>query len=66
MFLKILILLNSVFLLQNASNAVTFAVAEQYISAFGNIAKEGNTLLLPSNTGDVSSMVAQVKFSVQL
>lgn len=44
---------------QNASNAVGFSVAEQYISAFKNLAKETNTVLLPSQTGDVSSMVAQ-------
>ena len=35
-------------------------VAEQYIAAFGNLAKEGNTVLLPTNTGDISSMVSQV------
>ncbi|CAD5117332.1 unnamed protein product [Dimorphilus gyrociliatus] len=42
-----------------ASNAVSFSVAEQYISAFNNLAKESNTILLPSQTGDISSMVAQ-------
>ena len=35
-------------------------VAEQYIAAFSNLAKETNTILLPSNSGDVSSMVSQV------
>ncbi|XP_064620939.1 stomatin-like protein stl-1 [Lineus longissimus] len=44
---------------ENGQNAVSLRVAEQYIQAFGNIAKEGNTILLPSNTGDVSSMVSQ-------
>jgi len=44
---------------KNGHNAVSMKVAEQYIAAFGNLAKQGNTLLLPSNTGDVSSMVAQ-------
>lgn len=34
-------------------------LAEQYIQAFSQIAKTGNTMLLPSNTGDVGSMVAQ-------
>lgn len=38
--------------------AVSLRVAEQYVSAFGNLAKKGNTILLPSNTGDISSMVA--------
>ena len=41
-------------------NAVSMSVAEKYIAAFSNLAKEGNTVLLPSNTGDVSSMVTQV------
>ncbi|ELU05414.1 hypothetical protein CAPTEDRAFT_225245 [Capitella teleta] len=44
---------------QNGHHAVSMRVAEQYIAAFGNLAKEGNTLLLPSNAGDVTSMVAQ-------
>ncbi|XP_064608295.1 stomatin-like protein stl-1 [Liolophura sinensis] len=44
---------------QHGLNAVSMNVAEQYVSAFGNIAKEGNTILLPSNTGDISSMVSQ-------
>jgi len=34
-------------------------VAEQYVAAFSNLAKTGNTILLPSNTGDVASMVTQ-------
>ncbi|XP_013406784.1 stomatin-like protein 2, mitochondrial [Lingula anatina] len=44
---------------QNGMNAVSMTVAEQYISAFGNLAKTGNTVLLPTNTGDISSMVGQ-------
>lgn len=44
---------------QGGHNAVTLRVAEQYIEAFGNIAKQGNTILLPANSGDASSMIAQ-------
>lgn len=44
---------------RNGMNAVGMNVAEQYVSAFGNLAKKNNTVILPSNTGDVSSMVAQ-------
>lgn len=44
---------------ENGVNAVSYNVAEQYVSAFGNIAKEGNTVLLPANTGDIGSMVSQ-------
>ena len=35
-------------------------VAEQYLAAFGNIAKHGNTILLPAGANDPASMVAQV------
>ncbi|NWU48207.1 STML2 protein, partial [Dromas ardeola] len=44
---------------QHGSAAASLSVAEQYVSAFSKLAKDSNTLLLPSNTGDVSSMVAQ-------
>jgi hypothetical protein len=33
-------------------------VAEQYVAAFGNVAKAGNTLILPGNLADMGSMVA--------
>lgn len=39
--------------------AVALQIAEQYIAAFGEIAKKGNTMLLPSNPADPSSMIAQ-------
>eukprot|EP00240_Pyramimonas_obovata_P003896 CAMPEP_0118936868 /NCGR_PEP_ID=MMETSP1169-20130426/20740_1 /TAXON_ID=36882 /ORGANISM="Pyramimonas obovata, Strain CCMP722" /LENGTH=372 /DNA_ID=CAMNT_0006880287 /DNA_START=276 /DNA_END=1395 /DNA_ORIENTATION=- len=42
---------------ERSTEAVSMQLATQYISAFGNIAKEGNTLLLPSNTADPSAMV---------
>ncbi|MFB1021514.1 MAG: regulator of protease activity HflC (stomatin/prohibitin superfamily) [Vicingaceae bacterium] len=38
--------------------AVNLRVAEQYIEQFGKIAKEGNTLILPSDLTDISSIVA--------
>ncbi|XP_018105816.1 stomatin like 2 L homeolog isoform X1 [Xenopus laevis] len=44
---------------QNGNAAASLTVAEQYVSAFSNLAKESNTILLPSNTGDITSMVAQ-------
>jgi len=40
-------------------NAVSVKIAEQYIDAFGKLAKQSNSIILPANTGDVSSMVAQ-------
>lgn len=39
-------------------NAVNLKVAEKYIEAFANVAKEGNTLILPGNMSDMSSMIA--------
>ncbi len=39
--------------------AVALRLAEQYIDAFSNLAKETNTILLPEKTGDIGSMVAQ-------
>lgn len=46
--------------LQNGNAAASLSIAEQYVAAFSNLAKESNTILLPSNTGDISSMVTQV------
>jgi regulator of protease activity HflC (stomatin/prohibitin superfamily) len=43
----------------NGQNAASLAVAEKYVSAFQELARTNNTLILPANTGDVSSMVAQ-------
>ena len=44
---------------ENGGAAASLAVAEKYVAAFGQIAKETNTVLLPANVGDVGSMVAQ-------
>jgi regulator of protease activity HflC (stomatin/prohibitin superfamily) len=38
--------------------AVQLRVAEQYITQFGNLAKETNTLILPANMSDVGSMIS--------
>ena len=44
---------------KGSERAVALRVAEQYVSAFGNIAKKGTTLILPADAGNVGSMVAQ-------
>lgn len=44
---------------QDGHNAVSVSVAEKYIEAFGELAKKGNTLLLPNNASDVVSSVTQ-------
>ena len=51
---------------ENGQNAAALAVAEKYVGAFGELAKTNNTLILPANTGDVSSMVAQVIFKINI
>jgi len=38
--------------------AMQLRVAENYLQQFGNIAKEGNTLIVPANLADISSMIA--------
>lgn len=37
--------------------AANLKVAEQYIAAFGNLAKTGNTLIVPSNLTDVATII---------
>jgi len=44
---------------ENGGAAASLAVAEKYVAAFGQIAKETNTILLPANASDIGSMVAQ-------
>ena len=39
-------------------NAVNLRVAEQYIGEFGKLAKENNTIIIPSNLSDVAGMVS--------
>ncbi|KAL3838005.1 hypothetical protein ACJIZ3_022596 [Penstemon smallii] len=40
--------------------AASLSVAEQYVHAFSKIAKEGTTMLLPSDTNSIASSTAQV------
>lgn len=41
------------------SDAVAYKIADTYIDAFSKLAKETNTVLLPSNVGDPSTAIAQ-------
>lgn len=41
------------------ADAAAFLIAEQYVKAFSNLAKTNNTLILPSDAGDINRMVAQ-------
>lgn len=38
-------------------DAVSLRIAEQYIKEFGNLAKENNTIIIPSNLSDIAGMV---------
>jgi regulator of protease activity HflC (stomatin/prohibitin superfamily) len=44
---------------KGGADAVTLRVAEKYVEAFKELAKESTTLLLPANASDAGSMVAQ-------
>ena len=44
--------------LEGGDAAMKLRVAESYIEQFGQIAKEGNTLVVPANLTDLSSMIA--------
>ena len=44
---------------QGGNDAVSLKIAEQYVSAFRELAREGTTVLLPANAGDAGGMVAQ-------
>jgi len=42
------------------ADAVNLRVAEQYIKEFGNLAKVNNTVIIPSDLGNIAGMVASV------
>jgi regulator of protease activity HflC (stomatin/prohibitin superfamily) len=42
-------------------NAVNLRIAEQYLLQFGNLAKENNSLIIPSNLSDIAGVVAAAK-----
>ena len=43
---------------EGGESAMKLRVAEDYLEQFGNIAKEGNTLVVPANLADISSMIS--------
>ncbi|EGX53669.1 hypothetical protein TWF173_008483 [Orbilia oligospora] len=42
----------------SAQNAISLSVAEKYVDAFSKLAKESNTIIIPSQMGDVGGMIA--------
>ncbi len=45
---------------QGGGDAVNLRVAEQYIKEFGNLARENNTVIIPSDLANIAGMVASV------
>jgi len=43
---------------EGGESAMQLRVAEDYLEQFGNIAKQGNTLVVPANLADISSMIS--------
>jgi regulator of protease activity HflC (stomatin/prohibitin superfamily) len=43
---------------KGGAEAMQLRIAEQYVEQFGNLAKEGNTLVIPAQLADLSSMIA--------
>ncbi len=50
---------------EGGMEAVNMRLAESYIAAFGNLAKAGNTILMPANVGDVAGMIATAMATVK-
>ena len=42
---------------EGGDKAMQLRVAEDYLERFGNLAKEGNTLIVPANLSDIASMI---------
>ena len=43
---------------QGGAEAMQLRIAEQYVAQFGNLAKKGNTFVVPANLADLTSMMA--------
>ncbi len=43
---------------QGGKDAVNLRIAEQYLKEFGKLAKESNTMIMPANLADISSVIA--------
>ena len=50
---------------EDGIEAVNLRVAEKYISQFGNLAKAGNTMIIPSNMADIGGITASLMSVVQ-
>jgi regulator of protease activity HflC (stomatin/prohibitin superfamily) len=48
----------SALIAEGGHEAMQLRIAQQYIDEFGNLAKVGNTLIVPANLADLASMIA--------
>jgi len=55
---KALALVGEAINMPGGADAVSLKVAEQYVSAFANIAKTSNSVVIPANLSDLSGMIA--------
>ena len=46
-------------------NAMNLRIAEQYLAEFGKLAKENNTMIIPTNLSDLAGIVAATKLVVE-
>ena len=51
---------------EGGKDAVNLRVAEQYTTEFGNLAQQTNTMIIPSNMADISSLIATTMALIQL
>jgi len=50
---------------EGGTNAVNLRIAEQYLAEFGKLAKENNTMIIPSNLSDIAGIVAATKLVLE-
>ena len=43
---------------EGGDEAMQLRIAEQYVAQFGNLAREGNTFVVPANLSEVGSVIA--------
>jgi regulator of protease activity HflC (stomatin/prohibitin superfamily) len=44
---------------RGAEEAIALKIAERYVDAFGKLAKEGNTIIVPSDANDISGIITK-------
>ncbi len=50
---------------EGGESAMQLRVAEDYLEQFGNIAKQANTLVVPANLADISSMISLATYIIK-